>query len=90
MGAGHAHPLYRPGDSPVHRLPSEVKIVAAFLGVLCVVATPREAFAVFGGYLLLLAAVWVAGRHPAGLDRPPGADRGAVRGARRAAAVHRG
>ena len=28
MGAGHAHPLYRDGDSPLHRLPAEVKIVA--------------------------------------------------------------
>lgn len=66
MGAGHAHPLYRPGTSPVHRLPAEVKIVAAFLGVVCVVVTPREAFAVFGGYLLLLAAVWAVARIPPG------------------------
>jgi cobalt/nickel transport system permease protein len=64
VGAGHAHPLHRAGDSPVHRLPSEVKIVSAFLGVLCVVATPREAFAVFGGYLLLLTAVWVVAGIP--------------------------
>jgi cobalt/nickel transport system permease protein len=64
VGAGHAHPLHRPGGSPVHRLPAEVKIVAAFLGVLCVVATPREAFGVFGGYLLLLAAVWAVARIP--------------------------
>jgi cobalt/nickel transport system permease protein len=62
MGAGHAHPLYLPGSSPVHRLPAEVKIVAAFVVVLCVVATPREAFAVFGGYLLLLTAVWAVAR----------------------------
>jgi cobalt/nickel transport system permease protein len=66
VGAGHAHPLHLPGTSPVHRLPAEVKIVAAFLGVVCVVATPREAFAVFGGYLLLLAAVWTVARIPAG------------------------
>jgi cobalt/nickel transport system permease protein len=66
VGAGHAHPLHLPGTSPVHRLPAEVKIVAAFLGVLCVVATPREAFPVFGGYLLLLAAVWAAARIPPG------------------------
>ena len=66
MGAGHAHPLHLPGTSPVHLLPAEVKIVAAFLGVGCVVATPREAFAVFGGYLLLLAAVWTVARIPAG------------------------
>jgi len=66
MSTGHAHPLYLPGTSPVHRLPAEVKIVAAVLGVLCVVATPREAFAVFGGYLLLLAAVWAVARIPPG------------------------
>lgn len=66
MGAGHAHPLHLPGTSPVHRLPAEVKIVAAFLGVVCVVVTPREAFPVFGGYLLLLAAVWALARIPAG------------------------
>lgn len=50
----------------MHRLPAEVKIVAAFLVVLCVVATPREAFAVFGGYLLLLAAIWSVARIPPG------------------------
>jgi cobalt/nickel transport system permease protein len=66
VGGGHAHPLHLPGSSPVHRLPAEVKIVAAFLVVLCVVATPREAFAVFGGYLLLLAAVWAVARIPVG------------------------
>lgn len=50
----------------MHRLPSEVKIVAAFLGVVCVVATPREAFPVFAGYLLLLAAIWVVAGIPPG------------------------
>src|SRR5918997_3400458 len=66
MGAGHAHPLYLPGSSPVHRLPAEVKIVGAFLVVLCVVATPREAFPVFAGYLLLLAGIWTIARIPPG------------------------
>ncbi|MCE3550051.1 cobalt ECF transporter T component CbiQ [Pseudonocardia sp. RS11V-5] len=66
MGAGHAHPLHLHRDSPVHRLPPQVKIVAAFLGVVCVVATPREAFAVFAGYLVLLVGVWVAARIPVG------------------------
>jgi cobalt/nickel transport system permease protein len=66
VGAGHAHPLHLPGSSPVHRLPAEVKIAAAFLGVVCVVITPREAFGVFGGYLLLLAAVWAVARIPPG------------------------
>jgi cobalt/nickel transport system permease protein len=70
VGAGHSHPLYLAGASPVHRLPSEVKIVAAFLGVVCVVATPREAFPVFGGYLLLLAVIWtLAGIPPTWMAR---------------------
>jgi cobalt/nickel transport system permease protein len=66
VGAGHSHPLYLSGTSAVHRLPAEVKIVAAFLGVVCVVITPREAFAGFGGYLLLLAVVWTVARIPPG------------------------
>jgi cobalt/nickel transport system permease protein len=66
VSAGHSHPLYLPGSSPVHRLPAEVKIVAAFLVVLCVVATPREAFGVFGGFLLLLASIWSVARIPLG------------------------
>jgi cobalt/nickel transport system permease protein len=64
VGAGHAHPLHLPGTSPVHRLPAEVKIVAALLGAVCVVATPREAFGVFAGHLLVLAGVWAIARIP--------------------------
>ncbi|MBC3192131.1 cobalt ECF transporter T component CbiQ [Pseudonocardia sp. C8] len=44
------------------RLPPEVKIVSALVVVVCVVATPREAFGVFGGFALLLAAVWAVAR----------------------------
>ncbi len=66
MGAGQAHPLYRPGTSPVHRLPAEVKIVAALLGAVGVVATPPEAFAVFAGHLLVLAPGWALARIPPG------------------------
>jgi len=66
VAAGHAHPLYRSGDSPVHRLPPEVKIVAALVGVCCVVATPRTAFGVFAGYLALLAGIWVLAELPFG------------------------
>jgi cobalt/nickel transport system permease protein len=58
VGAGHAHPLYRPGGSPVHRLPPQVKLVAALVAVLAVVATPREAVWAFGIHLLVLLAVW--------------------------------
>ena len=66
MGAGHAHPLYLPGHSPVHRLPAEVKIVAALLGAVCVVATPRAAFGMFAGHLAVLAVVWGIARIPPG------------------------
>lgn len=66
MGAGHAHPLYVDGDSAVHRLPPEVKIVAAFAVTIAVVATPREVFWAFGAYAVLLAGVAVAARVPPG------------------------
>ncbi|MDG4792848.1 cobalt ECF transporter T component CbiQ [Micromonospora sp. WMMD1082] len=57
MGAGHAHVLYRESDSPVHRLPPEVKIAAMVAFTIAVVATPREALWAFGAYALLVAAV---------------------------------
>ncbi len=63
MSAGHGV-LHRAGDSPVHRLPPQVKIVAVVVSVLCVVATPREAFWAFGAYLLAIAAVWFVARIP--------------------------
>ena len=66
MGIGHAHPLFLPGNSPVHRLPPQVKVLAAFLFVCCVVATPREVFWAFAGYLLVLAGVWVVAAIPPG------------------------
>jgi cobalt/nickel transport system permease protein len=58
MGAGHAHRLYRHAHSPVHGLPPHTKLTAAFLFVLVVVSTPREAmwaFAVYAGLLALVA-----------------------------------
>jgi cobalt/nickel transport system permease protein len=57
MGSGHAHLLYRPGDSPVHRLPPQVKVSAAIAAVICVVATPRTEFWAFGAYLAVLLAL---------------------------------
>ncbi|RCW42864.1 cobalt/nickel transport system permease protein [Halopolyspora algeriensis] len=65
MSAGHATLLHRPGGSPVHLAAPEVKIVAAFLTVLCVVATPRHVFWAFGGYLLLLFGVSAVAGVPA-------------------------
>ncbi|GAA1944103.1 cobalt ECF transporter T component CbiQ [Amycolatopsis minnesotensis] len=52
--------LYRPGASPVHRLPPQVKIVCAGVAVLCVVATPRDAFWGFGVHAAALGVVWRA------------------------------
>jgi cobalt/nickel transport system permease protein len=66
MGAGHAHALYRPGHSPVHRLPSHCKIAAVFAFVLIVVSTPREAVWAFALYALLLAVAAIAARVPPG------------------------
>lgn len=65
MGAG-THILHRAGDSVVHRLPAQVKIVAALLTVICVVATPRTEFWAFGLYLALIVTVWGIARVPVG------------------------
>ena len=58
MGAGHAHPLYRDGDSVVHRAAPEVKIVCLVVFVLAVVATPRETFWAFAIYAMIIVAQW--------------------------------
>ncbi|MGD9620483.1 MAG: cobalt ECF transporter T component CbiQ [Mycolicibacterium sp.] len=57
MGAG-AHPLYRHGDSAVHRAPAEVKVVCLLVFVLAVVATPREMFWPFAIYALIVVCLW--------------------------------
>lgn len=66
MGAGHAHKLYRPGNSPVHDLPPHCKLAATFGFVIVVVSTPREAVWAFGVYALLIAAAAAVARIPAG------------------------
>lgn len=60
----HSHLLYRHGDTVVHRLPAHAKLVALLAFVLVVVATPREQFAAFAGYGVLLAAVAAAAHVP--------------------------
>jgi cobalt/nickel transport system permease protein len=62
MGAGHTHKLYLDRHTPVHRLAAEVKIAAMVLFTIVVVITPREGFAAFGGYALLLVAVAAVSR----------------------------
>lgn len=64
MAAGHAHVLYRDGDSPVHRLAPEVKIAATVVFTVVVVATPREEFLAFAGYAAVLAVVAALARVP--------------------------
>ncbi|MET8335300.1 cobalt ECF transporter T component CbiQ [Streptosporangium canum] len=64
MGSGHHHQLYRPGDTPVHRLPPQCKLAAVAGFALVVVATPREWLWAFGLYALLLVAVALAARVP--------------------------
>ncbi|MEU3274191.1 cobalt ECF transporter T component CbiQ [Saccharomonospora sp. NPDC006951] len=58
--------LYRHGDSAVHRARPEIKIVAAFAAVLCVVATPRTAFWAFGVDALVVLMVWLVAKVPFG------------------------
>src|SRR5690242_9070594 len=64
MGAGVHRPLYVERASRIHALAPETKIVAAFVFVVAVVATPHEAFAAFGAYAVLLAGLTVVARIP--------------------------
>ncbi|MGY4709949.1 cobalt ECF transporter T component CbiQ [Mycolicibacterium sp. CBM1] len=64
MGAGHSHPLYRDGDSVVHRAPAEVKVVGLVAFVLAVVATPREMIWPFAAYAAIVLVVWRVARIP--------------------------
>jgi len=64
VGTGHAHPLYLPGASPLHRARPQCKIAASLLFVLAVVATPREALWAYGLYALLLVGIARVGRVP--------------------------
>ena len=62
MGAGHGHRLHYHGHSVVHRAPAHVKLVLLVSFMLVVVATPREWYLAFAGYLLvLLVVIWVSG-----------------------------
>ncbi len=54
--------LYLVGDTRIHRLPAQVKVVAALLFALVVVATPREWVLAFGGYAVLVVAVAAVAR----------------------------
>jgi cobalt/nickel transport system permease protein len=64
VGAGHGHRLHYHGHSVVHRAPAHLKLVTLVSFMLVVVATPREWYAAFAVYLLLLLVV-------VGLSRVP-------------------
>lgn len=52
-------------DSPVHRIPAQVKLVALFVFVLAVVSTPAAIFWAFGLYAAMLVAAVVVAKLPA-------------------------
>jgi cobalt/nickel transport system permease protein len=65
VGAGHGHKLHYHGHSPVHRLPAQVKLVALLAFMLLVVATPRDWYLAYAGFLALLLGVVSVSRVPA-------------------------
>ena len=75
MGTGHSHGsstsvsdgLHVHGNTPLHRLPAEVKLVGLLAFVLTVVATPREQAWAFGLYALALLGLIALTRLPLGL-----------------------
>ena len=64
MGAGHGHRLFFHGHSAVHRAPAHLKVLALLGFMLLVVATPRDWYPVFAGYLLAVVAVVLTARVP--------------------------
>lgn len=56
--------LHHDGDSVIHRLAPEVKVVAAFVFVVAVVATPPEAFWAFAVDAAVVITAAVAARLP--------------------------
>ncbi|WP_299932002.1 cobalt ECF transporter T component CbiQ [uncultured Nocardioides sp.] len=64
MGAGHGHRLHFHGHSPVHRAPAHLKVLALLGFMLVVVATPRQAYALFAVEAAVLLAVIALSRVP--------------------------
>ena len=71
MGGSHHHALVHHGHSWLQAVPAHVKILATFLFVLAVVATPREAVWAFG-------AQWAGQGMAGGVRALPAADLVAV------------
>jgi cobalt/nickel transport system permease protein len=66
MVAGHGHRLHYAGHSRLHHARPEHKIVALLAFVLLVVATPREWFWAYAGFLAVLGVVVAVSRVPVG------------------------
>lgn len=66
MGAGHGHRLHYHGHSVVHRMPAESKLVALFVFVVAVVATPRTALWAYAVDALALAGAVACSQVPVG------------------------
>ena len=64
MGSPHGHKLHFHGHSLIHRAPAHLKILALVGFVLVVVATPREWFPVYAGYLAVIAVVVALSKVP--------------------------
>ncbi len=64
MGGPHGHKLHFHAHSAVHRAPAHLKILALVGFVLVVVATPREWFPVYAGYLAVIAGVVAIAKVP--------------------------
>jgi cobalt/nickel transport system permease protein len=64
MGAGHHRPLTVDGESFLHRMAPECKVLATVLFVFVVVLTPREAFWAFALYAAAIVALAFAAQLP--------------------------
>ena len=64
MGAGHHRPLTLDGESFLHRMAPECKVLATVLFVFVVVLTPREAFWAFAIYGAAIVALALAAQLP--------------------------
>jgi cobalt/nickel transport system permease protein len=57
MGGAHGHQLHYHAHSVLHRAPAHLKILALLGFMIVVVATPRDWFAAYAGYLAILLAL---------------------------------
>ena len=66
MSGSHVHALYRHGDTPLHRVAPQVKIVAAFGLVFTIALTPRTALWAFAIYATIVLGLILVARLTAG------------------------